>query len=72
MQMNDLTRLQTGEECCCALSLSGLRQRFVTKETNCTIFTVADDFCALSLLRVVGKVADFLFRPSFQDYPLVC
>ncbi len=55
MQMNDLTRLQTGEESADALSLSGLRQRFVTKETNALIFTVADDFCALSLLRVVGK-----------------
>jgi hypothetical protein len=35
-------------------------------------FTAAEHLSALSLQRVVGKVSGFCFRPSFQDYPLVC
>jgi len=51
-----------------------LRIRVVLQQRKQTalIFTVADDSYALSLLRVVGKVSGFCFRPSFQDYPLVC
>jgi len=42
------------------------------RKQTALIFTAADDFSALSLLRVVGKVSGFCVRPSFQDYPLVC
>ncbi len=37
-----------------------------------TFFTESGRFCALSLIRVVGKVGGFYFSPpSLQDYPFV-